>query len=159
MNAHILDQIDLDILRLLQQNARLSSKELAHRLGKGNTTIFARITRMKDLGYITGSMTLIDPKKFGDMLIAFTQVNVTDHRSETLTAFQNQVVCFEEVMECYQMTGAYDFLLKIVVNDMPAYNNFLAQKLARLQNIGALESHFVITETKRELAYPLDALF
>ncbi len=158
MNAHALDQIDLDILRLLQQDARLTSKELAYKLGKGNTTVFARVTRMKSLGYITGSVTLIDLKKIGDVLIAFTQVNVTDHSCETLTEFQENVVHFPEVLECYQVTGEYDFLLKIIASDMPAYNNFVIQKLARLENIGALESHFVITETKRELAYPLQSL-
>jgi len=158
MNANILDKIDLDILRLLQQDARLTSKELAYKLRKGNTTIFARVSRMKQLGYITGSVTLIDRKKFGDMLIAFTQVNVTNHTCDTLTKFQEEVVHFPEVLECYQMTGEYDFLLKIVVADMTGYNNFLVEKLARLQNIGALESHFVITESKRELAYPLESL-
>mgnify|MGYP003577674101 CR=1 FL=1 len=158
MNANTLDQIDLDILRLLQQDARLTSKELAYKLRKGSTTIFARVARMKSLGYITGSMTLIDPKKFGDMLIAFTQVNLTIHSSETLTAFQREIVLFTEVMECYQMTGDYDFLLKVVVNDMIAYNQFVVQKLTQLENIGDLESHFVITEAKRELAYPLESL-
>lgn len=158
MNANTLDQIDLNILSLLQQDARLTSKELAYKLRKGNTTIFARVTRMKTLGYITGSVTLIDRKKFGDVLIAFTQVNITNHSCEALTDFQKNVVHFPEVMECYQMTGEYDFLLKIVVIDMPAYNKFLVQKLATLQNIGALESHFVLTETKRELGYSLETL-
>ncbi|RYE37636.1 MAG: Lrp/AsnC family transcriptional regulator [Sphingobacteriales bacterium] len=158
MNAHTLDQTDLDILRLLQQDARLTSKELAYKLRKGSTTIFGRVGRMKKLGYITGSLTLIDRKKFGEILIAFTQVNLTSHTCETLTAFQESVVHFPEVLECYQMTGEYDFLLKIVVNDMAGYNDFLVQKLARLANIGALESHFVITETKRELGYPLECL-
>jgi Lrp/AsnC family leucine-responsive transcriptional regulator len=158
MNANTLDQIDLDILRLLQQDARLTSKELAYKLRKGNTTIFSRVVRMKNLGYITGSMTLIDRKKFGEMLIAFTQVNITNHSCESLTTFQESVVHFPEVLECYKMTGEYDFLLKIVVNDMIAYKDFIVQKLARLDNIGDLESHFVITETKRELAYPLESL-
>lgn len=156
MNALILDKIDLDILRLLQQDARLTSKEIAHALRKGHTTIFSRVNRLRNQGFITGSVTLIDRKKFGDLLIAFTHVHLNEHSCESLTSFQDEVVHFPEVMECYHMTGAFDFLMKIVVKDMAGYNNFLVQKLARLKNVGSLQSYFVINETKRELAYPLD---
>lgn len=156
MNAIALDKIDLEILRLLQQDARLTNKEIAYALRKGHTTIFARINRLRTEGFITGSLTLIDRQKFGELLIAFTQVHLNDHSCESLTSFQEDVIRFPEVMECYHMTGAFDFLMKIVVNDMAAYNNFLVQKLARLKNVGSLQSYFVINETKRELAYPLE---
>jgi DNA-binding Lrp family transcriptional regulator len=156
MNAIILDKIDFDILRLLQQDARLTSKEIAHALRKGHTTIFARVNRLRTQGFIIGSLTLIDRKKFGDLLIAFTHVHLNDHSCESLTSFQEEAIRFPEVMECYHMTGVFDFLMKIVVNDMASYNNFLVQKLARLKNVGSLQSYFVINETKRELAYPLE---
>lgn len=153
-----LDQVDLDILRLLQQDATLSTKAIAMTLKRVNTTVINRIKRLKDLGYISGSTTLIERKKFGDILIAYTQVHVTDHTAETLLSFQEKAVKFPEVLECYHMTGAFDFLLKIIVKDMVGYNNFLVHKLARIKNIGALQSYFVINESKRNLNYPLDHL-
>lgn len=155
MNTTILDQTDLEILRLLQKDARLTNKELALKLHKGSSTMFERVNRLKDLGYITGSVTLIDRNKFDELWISFTQVQLNDHSGEALIAFQNEVIRFPEVLECYHTTGAFDFLLKIVVSDMAGYNKLIVEKLAKLKNVGSLQSCFVVNEAKRELAYPL----
>jgi len=155
MNTNILDQTDLEILRLLQKDARLTNKELALKLHKGSSTMFERVSRLKDLGYITGSVTLIDRNKFDELWISFTQVQLNDHSGEALIAFQNEVIRFPEVLECYHTTGAFDFLLKIVVSDMAGYNKLIVEKLAKLKNVGSLQSCFVVNEAKRELAYPL----
>lgn len=155
MNPTILDQTDLDILRLLQKDARLTNKELALKLHKGSSTMFERVSRLRDLGYITGSVTLIDRNKFDELWISFTQVQLNDHSGEALIAFQNEVIQFPEVLECYHTTGAFDFLLKIVVSDMSGYNRLIVEKLAKLKNVGSLQSCFVVNEAKRELAYPL----
>lgn len=155
MNPTILDQTDLDILRLLQKDARLTNKELALKLHKGSSTMFERVSRLRDLGYITGSVTLIDRNKFDELWISFTQVQLNDHSGEALIAFQNEVIQFPEVLECYHTTGAFDFLLKIVVSDMSGYNKLIVEKLAKLKNVGSLQSCFVVNEAKRELAYPL----
>ncbi|WP_449436147.1 Lrp/AsnC family transcriptional regulator [Pedobacter steynii] len=155
MNTSILDQTDLEILRLLQKDARLTNKELALKLHKGSSTMFERVSRLKDLGYITGSVTLIDRNKFDELWISFTQVQLNDHSGEALIAFQNEVIRFSEVLECYHTTGAFDFLLKIVVSDMAGYNRLIVEKLAKLKNVGSLQSCFVVNEAKRELAYPL----
>jgi len=155
MNPTILDQTDLDILRLLQKDARLTNKELALKLHKGSSTMFERVSRLRDLGYITGSVTLIDRNKFDELWISFTQVQLNDHSGEALIAFQTEVIQFPEVLECYHTTGAFDFLLKIVVSDMAGYNKLIVEKLAKLKNVGSLQSCFVVNEAKRELAYPL----
>lgn len=157
MSATSLDKTDLQILSLLQKDARLTNKELAHALRKGSNTMFERVNRLKRLGYITGTVTIIDRKKFGELLIAFTHVQLNDHSGKSLTAFEQSVVLFPEVLECYQLTGAYDFLLKIVVRDMAGYNKFLLQ-LGSLNHIGSLQSCFVINEGKRDLSYPLENL-
>lgn len=155
MNNVILDQIDLDILRLLQKDARLTNKELAVKLHKSSSTMFERVNRLKDQGFIKGSLMVINREKFDDLWITFTQVQLNDHSGEALTAFQNEVIQFSEVLECYHTTGAFDFLLKIVVSDMAAYNRIIVQKLANLKNVGSLQSCFVVNEAKRDLAYPL----
>ncbi|MES2456784.1 MAG: Lrp/AsnC family transcriptional regulator [Bacteroidota bacterium] len=155
MNNFILDQIDLDILRLLQQDARLTNKELAVKLHKSSSTMFERVCKLKEQGFIKGSITVIDREKFEDLWITFTQVQLNDHNGQALVAFQDEVIQFPEVLECYHTTGTFDFLLKIVVSDMNAYNRVIVNKLAALKNVGSLQSCFVVNEAKRDLAYPL----
>jgi len=155
MKRIILDQLDIDIIRLLQEDATYSTKEIAFKLKKVNTTIITRLSKLKKDGIILKNVAVIDRRKFDDLLIAFTHVQVNSHSADSLITFQEKVQLFTEVVECYHMTGAFDFLLKIVVRDMAGYNNFLVHKLAHLPNIGALQSYFVIHETKREVAYPI----
>jgi DNA-binding Lrp family transcriptional regulator len=155
---HILDQTDRDIIRLLQQDARLTSTEIASRLKRRPTTIFARFNRLKELGYLTGSVMLIDRDKFADLMIVFINIQLNDHHCDALKAFQEEMAPHPEVMECYHTTGQVDYVLKVVVSDMAGYKNFLVQKLAKIQNVRSYTSHFVIAENKRELAYPMEHL-
>ncbi|ACU05020.1 MULTISPECIES: Lrp/AsnC family transcriptional regulator [Pedobacter] len=156
MNTNTLDQVDLQILRLLQTDAKLTNKQLALKLHKASNTIYDRVDKLKKLGYITGTMTLINRKKMGEFLIAFTHVQLNEHTTDSLKAFQYEASKFSEVMECYHMTGSFDFNLKIVVRDMTSYNEFLVERLAKLSHVGSLRSYFVINEAKRELAYPIE---
>lgn len=158
MNGIDLDQIDLEIMRLLQEDAWMSSKRIAHALQRGNTTIHARITRLKKLGFISGSVALINHHKFGSLLIAYIFMSLTDHGADALTEFQNVVVKFEEVQECFHMAGAVDFLMKVAVMDMSGYSEFLSARLSRVGNIGSLQSHFVIQEVKKNMSFPVKKL-
>ncbi|RZK82081.1 MAG: Lrp/AsnC family transcriptional regulator [Pedobacter sp.] len=156
MNVIAFDQIDLDILRLLQGDAWLSSNEIAKMLRMKNSTVSSRISRMKTSGLITGSTTIIDHSKISSVLISFTSVRINNHSTDSLLEFQANVEMFPEVRECYHMTGAFDFLLKIVVHNMSAYNSFVVNKLGKLNNVGSLQSYFVINERKREIGYPVN---
>lgn len=158
MSSHILDQTDRDIISLLQQDARLSSKEIAAKLRKRPTTIFARFNKLKALGYLKGSIMLIDREKVGMLMAVFINIQLNDHHAEALYEFQRDIGAYSEVMECYHTTGQVDFVIKVVVQDMLAYKDFLVQNLSKMQNVKAYTSHFVINEIKRELAYPLDNL-
>jgi DNA-binding Lrp family transcriptional regulator len=151
-----LDAVDLGILQLLQNDARLSHKELAYKLNKSVTPIHVRIRRLQKDGYIKRYATILDPKKIGRGLIAFTQVQLKEHSQDTLLAFQREVVKLSEVMECYHMTGAFDFLLKIAISDMNEYNDVLMNKLSKLPDVGMMQSFFVMSEAKNETAYALD---
>jgi len=155
MNNISLDRTDLDILRLLQEDARLTNKELSLKLHKSASTIFERVNRLREDGFIKGSIILINREKFSELWITFTQVQLKDHMGEALISFQNEVIQFPEVLECYHTTGNFDFLLKIVVTNMTSYNMVIVGKLANLQNVGSLHSCFVVNEAKRNLAYPL----
>ncbi|WP_421939328.1 Lrp/AsnC family transcriptional regulator [Pedobacter sp.] len=150
-----IDTVDLGILRLLQQDASLTNKELSFKLNKSIATIHERIRRLKEQGYIKKIVAILDRKKIDRNLISFSQVLLNDHTQKTLNEFEEQVTKFPEVMECLQMTGAYDFILRIATKDMESYHDFYRNKLATLANITTVQSFFVLSEPKSETAYPI----
>jgi Lrp/AsnC family transcriptional regulator, leucine-responsive regulatory protein len=150
-----LDTIDLQILRLLQKDASLTNKEIAFELDKSVATIHERIRKLKEQGYIKKIVALLDRKKINRGLIAFSQVLLNDHTAQTLKTFEEEVSRFPEVMECFQMTGTFDFILRIATSDMDAYHDFYRNKLATLPNITTVQSFFVLSETKSITAYPI----
>lgn len=154
MDKSQLDDIDIQILRLLQQNAELTNKEIASQLHKSVATIHERIRQLKESGYITKIVALLDRKKINRKLIAFSHVLLHDHAASTLSTFEKEVAKFPEVMECFQMTGTFDFILRVATSDMDAYHTFY-RNLAALPNISTVQSFFVLSETKSETAYPL----
>ena len=150
-----LDDVDLKILGLLQTDASTTHKEIAFKLHKSVATIHERTRRLKEDGYIRRVVAILDPKRIRKGLIAFSHVLLNDHTSVTLTTFEQEVIKFPEVMECFQMTGAFDFLLRIATNDMDEYQHFYRNKLANLPNITTVQSFFVLSEIKSDTAYPL----
>jgi DNA-binding Lrp family transcriptional regulator len=150
-----LDATDLEILKLLQQNASLTNKEISYKLHKSIATIHERIRRLKEQGYIKRIVAILDSKKINRNLIAFSHVLLNDHTANTLNNFEAEVAKFPEVMECFQMTGTFDFILRIATSDMEAYHHFYRNKLATLPNITTVQSFFVLSETKSDTAYPL----
>jgi len=105
--------------------------------------------------YPSGFVRRIPPLR-GKSLIAFTSVQLREHSQAVLRSFEQKSVKFREVMECYRLTGQFDFLLKIAIRDMQEYNGFLMDKLATLANIGSVQTYFVLSEGKSETAYPLN---
>ncbi|MBB6498069.1 Lrp/AsnC family transcriptional regulator [Pedobacter cryoconitis] len=150
-----LDPIDLEILRILQRDATLTNKELAFKLRKSIATVHDRIRKLKERGYIKRVVAILDRQKINRSLIAFSQVLLKEHTADSLNEFEREVAKFNEVMECFQMTGAFDFILRIATSDMDTYHLFLRNKLATLPNISTVQSFFVLSETKSETAYPL----
>ncbi|GAO43039.1 Lrp/AsnC family transcriptional regulator [Flavihumibacter petaseus] len=149
-----IDQTDIAILRLLQQNAELTNKEIAYELGKSVATVHDRVKKLKDLGYIKRIVAILDQTKINKSLICFSHVLLHDHAVQTLAAFEKEVVKFPEVLECFQMTGSVDFILRVATKDMDAYHSFY-RRLAALPNITTVQSFFVLSETKSDTAYPI----
>lgn len=150
-----LDKVDIQILKLLQQDASFTNKEIALKLHKSIATVHERIRRLKEQGYIKKIVAILDRKKIDRNLIAFSHVLLKEHTAATLVKFETEVSKFPEVMECLQMTGAHDFILRIATRDMDAYHEFLRNKLATLPNITTVQSYFVLSEPKSETAYPI----
>jgi Lrp/AsnC family leucine-responsive transcriptional regulator len=150
-----LDPTDVRILKLLQDNARLTHKEVADKLHLTATPIARRIRRLEQDGYIRKYEAVLDPNKIGRSLVSFTHVQLKDHSKETLNNFEAAVVRLPEVLECYHMTGEYDFILRVAVSDLEAYHAFLMNKLFDLANLGAMQSTLVMKVAKQERPFPI----
>jgi Lrp/AsnC family leucine-responsive transcriptional regulator len=150
-----LDQTDIRILQILQDNARLTNKEIGEKLFKSASTINDRIRRMQDKGYIKKYVAVLDPKMISRGFTAFTHVHLKDHSKEIINHFEDEIVKLPEVLECYHMSGQYDFILKVAVKDLDAYHLFLMNNLFEKFSIGSIESTFVMREAKVEMVSPI----
>jgi len=150
-----LDDVDIKILQILQKDAAQSNEAVATRVNKSIATTHARIRRLKENGYIKRVVAILDNRKIERSHIAFSQVLLKSHTKECLKEFKEEVAKFEEVMECFQMTGAFDFILRIATRDMDDYNLFYNEKLATLSSISTIQTSFVMSEIKSDTAYPL----
>ncbi|MEO1258511.1 MAG: Lrp/AsnC family transcriptional regulator [Bacteroidota bacterium] len=147
-----LDATDLRILDLLQHNSKLTTKEIAAQIGMTTTPVYERIKRLEKNGYVDKYIALLNREKLGLTLLAFVNVSLKEHNTVFLEKFVESVISLPEVMECYHVAGLFDYLLKVIVKDMEAYQHFVSKKLAGLDNIGKVQSSFVMTEIKHSTA-------
>ncbi|MEL6923576.1 MAG: Lrp/AsnC family transcriptional regulator [Bacteroidota bacterium] len=149
------DKTDLAILRLIQEDSRITIKEMAAQLHLSTTPIFERLKRLEKQGVIQKYVALVDPHKLGKKLDAFIHISIKDHSKNAVDEFVDQVKNYPEVMECYHVTGDSDFLLKVVLEDIDQYNRFITEKLSTVGNIGTLKSSFSLSVRKKTTAYHL----
>lgn len=150
-----LDASDRAILRLLQEDAFLTTKEIAARVNMSTTPVFERIKRLEREGFITRYTALLERRRVGFPMLVFCDVSLKEHNRDYLLRFEREVAGLPEVLECHHVAGAYDYLLKVVVSDMDGYQLFVKEKLAALENIGQVQSHFVMTEVKNSTLLPV----
>ena len=151
----LLDAADRSILRLLQEDAFLTTKEIASRVNMSTTPVFERVKRLERDGFIAGYTALLDRRKIGLPMLVFCDVSLKEHNRDYLLRFEREVADVPEVIECHHIAGAYDYLLKVAVRDMDDYQRFVKEKLAALENIGRVQSHFVMTEVKNSTVLPV----
>jgi len=147
----MLDDTDLRILQLLQENARLTNREIGTLLNKTATPIFKRIKRLEEEGYIKGYVAVIDYQKLNRSLTALTHVQIKDHSKKGLNDFMDQVMEFDEVLECYQTSGEHDFILRIAAKDIHTYQDFMINKLINIVPLTSVKSTFVLRESKKNI--------
>ena len=152
--SYQLDAIDKRIIQLLQKDGKMKIKEIAHELKMTNTPIFDRIKRLEREAYIKSYSVVVDKAKLGLHLVAFCTVSLEKHQEEYLNQFVQDIKSIPEIAECYHIAGMFDYLLKIYVQDMTDYQNFITKKLAAISNIGRVQSSFVMTEVKNEITFP-----
>ncbi|WP_375057955.1 Lrp/AsnC family transcriptional regulator [Zobellella sp. DQSA1] len=145
-----LDRADLQIIKELQENSRITLTELASRVGLSKTPCQLRMRRLEEQGYITGYTALVDHNKLGLSHIAFVQVTLNDTSSKALTAFNKAVLKIGEVEQCHMIAGGFDYLLKIRTRDMVAYRMVLGEKISTLPHV-LQTSTFVVMENVRDV--------
>jgi DNA-binding Lrp family transcriptional regulator len=143
-----LDIIDAQILKELQEDGRVTIKSLSDKLNLSSTPIFERIKKLEKGGFIKGYTTLLNVRKLGLKQIVFISLTLKEHSRSYLEKFEKEIQTFPEVMECYRVTGNFDFLVKVLVNDIEAYENFILTKLSLLKNLGNVQSHIALSEAK-----------
>jgi Lrp/AsnC family transcriptional regulator len=149
-----LDETDFKLLRYLQKNGRFNIKELADTLNISKTPIYERIKRLEQEGYIKEYVALIDRKKVGVPLMVFCAVSLNIQNAENIVLFTNEIKKIKEIIECHSTGGVLDFLLKVIVADLDAYNDFVTNKLATIPNVGKIQSSFALSEIKSSTAIP-----
>lgn len=144
-----LDHIDLQILRTLQDNARLTTKELAARVHLSTTPVFERLKKLEAQGYIKKYVAVLDAEKLNCGFLVFCQVKLRRLNKEIARKFTDVIREIPEVTECYNISGSYDYLLKIHAPDMKYYKEFLLNVLGTIEGLGSMESTFVMDEVKQ----------
>lgn len=148
-NTVPLDAKDLAILKLLQQNARMSVKEISESVRLSTTPVHERIKRLEASGVIKQYATLVDGAKIKKGLMVICYVSLNQHSKKSGTQFIKLINELPEVVECYSISGEFDFMLKIVAEDMNSYYNFHVNKLSQAENIGQVQSVFIMGVVKQ----------
>ncbi len=153
-----LDKIDVKLLEILQQDASKSTGEIAEKLNVSQSPCWRRINRLQQAGLIKKTVSLIDREAIGMDLVAFTTINLSQAGRQNMENFEKAVKTLDEVVECYTMTGSWDYMLKVVVKDIRHYEKFVRnQLLAEVPNIGEIHSHMAVTEIKNSTELPINS--
>ena len=147
--ALTLDETDMQILKTLQKNAKLTTKELADAVHLTPTPVFERQKRLERQGYIKKYVAVLDPEKLDQGLLVFCKVKLKQINHEIADAFTRRIMRIPEVTECYNTYGSYDYLLKVRTRDMKQYQEFVLPKLGEIDMLSSIESTFVMSEVKQ----------
>ncbi|MCW5520609.1 Lrp/AsnC family transcriptional regulator [Aureitalea sp. L0-47] len=148
----VLDRIDIALLENLQEDAKQTNKQLSLKLSLSVTAIYERIKKLERAGIIRKYVALIDRAKVDLGFTVFCHIKLVQHVHKSVVEFEREIVKLSEVMECYHVSGEYDYLLKVLVKDMDHFRDFMVKKLTKLDHIGSTQSSFTINEVKNTTA-------
>ena len=152
-----LDEIDRAIVELLQSNGRMTNTELAKRVGVSPPSTLERVRKLEHRGVIRGYAALVSPQAVNKATTALVSVTLREHGRIPLQRVREQMAALDEVQACWHIAGEEDFLLKVVVTDMHAYQEFVTNKLSDIKAIGRIKTAFVLNTWKDQTLVPLDA--
>ncbi|TPD71297.1 Lrp/AsnC family transcriptional regulator [Flavobacterium microcysteis] len=149
----ILDTIDKKLLKLLQEDSKRTTKELSLKLDLSVTAVYERIKKLEREGIVKKYVALLDKNSVQKGFVVFCHLKLMQHTKEFISQFEKEVVQLNEVLECFHVSGDYDYILKICVENMEEYREFMVTKLTSLQHIGSTHSMFMIGEVKNTTAF------
>lgn len=150
-----MDKIDKRILVLLQEDAKRNTKEIASLIGLSVTPTYERIKKLEQRQIIKAYVALLDRTKIGKQVISYCQITLLKHQKKMSDSFKKEMLLLPEIMECHQVSGNYDFLLKVVVADITEFHQFINEKLSVVDGISTIHSSFVLNSVKDNTAYNL----
>ena len=142
------DSIDKKLLSLLQKDSKVTTKRLSLQLDLSVTAVYERIKKLERVGVIEKYVAVINKEKIQKSFVVLCHIKLVQHSNEYITKFESDVIQLKEVLECFNVSGEYDYILKVVVKNMKAYREFINTKLTRLKHIGSTHSTFIISELK-----------
>ncbi len=155
MPSHTLDAIDHKIIAALQSNGRMTAQELSALVGLSPSPCARRVRMLEEASVIKGYVAVVDQAKVGLPISAFASIRLSRQHEDDLDRFAQAVARWPEVVDCYLMTGRQDYLMRIVVRDLEAYERFLKEKLTRLDGVASIETSFALGQVKRSEHLPL----
>lgn len=151
----VLDDIDKKILRLLQENAHYTLKDIANKINLSLTPVHDRVKRLEKEGVIEKYVSILNKKKLGNNLTVYCQVTLTKQTYDTSEGFNQAILEMAEVVECNYVSGNFDYMLKIIIPDMESYHHFHQKKLSTLPEVSLINTVFVISEVKSTTVLPI----
>lgn len=155
METFKLDDIDLNILRILQSEPEINIQEVGEHVGLSHTPCWRRIRKMQDAGLLKGRIWQIDARLAELDVSIFVFVRLDTHSPEVLNAFEKATLDIPEILQCYTMSGEFDYLLRVVVPSVRAYERAVKGKLLKLPHVGVMNSHFALNEVKNTTSLPI----
>lgn len=150
-----MDAIDKKLLGLLQEDTKKTTKELSMVLNLSVTAVYERIKKLEREGVISKYVAILDRNKVEKAFVVFCHIKLIQHTKDFVTTFESEVVKLNEVLECFHVSGDYDYILKVHVKDMDEFREFMVTKLTGLKHIGSTHSSFMIGEVKNSTAFTL----
>lgn len=151
-----LDKTDLQILKILQQNGRITNLQLSNEIGLSPAPTLERVRKLENSGYILSYHALVDEEKLGLGIKTFIQVSLDFHQNDTIQVFLDAIQEIKEITECHHVTGQCDFLLKVYVKDIKAYEQLIMQKISRISVVKTFQTMIIMSTNKKEPTVPLE---
>ena len=150
-----MDKIDRKILAELQVNAKQNTKEIARKIGLSATPTYERIKKLEQQEIIKSYVALLDRNKVGKQVVAYCQITLLKHHKGLIDRFKSEILLLPEIMECHHVSGNFDFLLKIVLDNIPDFHQFINEKLSVVDGISTIHTSFVMNSIKDTTAFEL----
>lgn len=151
-----IDKTDLQILKSLQENGRITNLQLSNEVGLSPAPTLERVRKLEKNDIITSYHAKVNADKMGLGITAIVQVSLTRQMDNALQNFKRQIMAIDEVVECLQVTGVFDYQLRVIVKDIPAFDALISTKLSKIDEIGQMQTYVVLSAVKKSNVLPLN---